>query len=89
MITAATLLGKPYVGEWALVNTDAGSVAHCVVVVTNDSPEDMKKAEDLEMIRAVQKVVNVHTSPNLKWYKMPSRVYIIFFTSFSFSHRRA
>ena len=53
--------------RWALVNTDAGALAHCVVVATNDSPEDMKRAEDLEMVRTVQKVVSVYTPP--KWYK--------------------
>jgi len=52
--------------RWAVVPTEAGSLAHCVVVATNETPEDLNRAEDLEMIGNVQKVVNVHTPP--KWY---------------------
>lgn len=56
--------------RWVLVTTEAGSLANCVVIATNDTPEDMKRAEDLETIRTVQTIMGVYMAP--KWYKMVS-----------------
>jgi len=43
-------------------------MTNCVVLATNGSLEEMKRAEDLEMIRVVQKVLQVDTPP--MWYKV-------------------
>jgi hypothetical protein len=54
--------------RWALMITKGGSAANGVVIATNDSVEDMKRAENLERIRTVQKVLELDTLP--KWYKI-------------------
>jgi hypothetical protein len=54
--------------RWATVTLENGSIANCVVLATNDSLEEVKRAENLEIIRAVQKVLQVDTPP--KWYKV-------------------
>lgn len=51
---------------WATVTLENGSIANCVVLAANDSMEEVKRADNLGVIRAVQKVVQV--SP--KWYKV-------------------
>ncbi|KIL57162.1 hypothetical protein M378DRAFT_172072 [Amanita muscaria Koide BX008] len=54
--------------RWALVTTEEGTLAHCVVIATNDTRKDRKRAKDAETIKAVQDVMDVHTAP--KWYVM-------------------
>ncbi len=54
--------------RWATVTIEAGPMTNCVVLATNGSLEEMKRAEDLEMIRVVQKVLQVDTPP--MWYKV-------------------
>lgn len=56
--------------RWARVRCEDGSVGHGVIIATNETLEDMKRAKDIEMIKAVQKVVDVNTP--LKWYKLES-----------------
>ena len=56
--------------RWARVKCEDDSIGHGVVIATNETREDMTRAKDMEMIMAVQKVVNVDTPP--KWYKLES-----------------
>ncbi|KAF8231248.1 hypothetical protein L208DRAFT_1399248 [Tricholoma matsutake] len=55
----------------ALVNIERGAILNSIVVATNETPEDLERANDKEIIKAVQKAVGVYTPP--KWYK-PERV---------------
>jgi hypothetical protein len=54
--------------RWAFMITEDGSIENGVVIATNDSMEDMKRAENLKRIRTVQKVLELDTLP--KWYKI-------------------
>jgi hypothetical protein len=51
----------------SLVHTDSGALARCIVVATNGTSEDLKRAEDVEMINTVQKVLDASGTPP-KWY---------------------
>jgi hypothetical protein len=51
--------------RWSAVHT-AGTLLTCVVVATNDTQDELNRAQDLEMIHAVQKVLDRDTPP--KWY---------------------
>jgi hypothetical protein len=51
----------------ALVVTRAGAVS-CIVIATNENPEKLKRAEDLDMIRTVQGILHVRVPP--KWYRI-------------------
>jgi hypothetical protein len=48
--------------------TEDGSAANGVVIATNDSVEDMKRAENFKRIKTVQKVLQLDTLS--KWYKI-------------------
>jgi hypothetical protein len=49
------------------VHTDSGALASCIVIATNGTPEDLERAEDLKIIRTVQKILDARTPP--KWYR--------------------
>jgi hypothetical protein len=51
----------------ALVVARTGTVS-CVVIATNETPEKLKRAEDLDMIRVVQGVLHYLLPP--KWYRI-------------------
>jgi hypothetical protein len=51
----------------ALVIARTGTVS-CIVIATNESPEKLKRAEDLDMIRTVQGVLHYLLPP--KWYRV-------------------
>jgi len=49
----------------AIVVARTGAVS-CIVIATNETPEKLKRAEDLDMIRTVQGVFHYRAPP--KWY---------------------
>jgi len=51
----------------ALVVTRTGAVS-CIVIATNENPEKLKRAEDLDMIRTVQGALHIRVPP--KWYRI-------------------
>ena len=51
----------------ALVVTRTGAVS-CIVIATNETPEKLKRAEDLDMVRTVQGVLHYRLPP--KWYRI-------------------
>jgi hypothetical protein len=42
---------------WTLVDREDGEFRRCIVIAANGKLEYVKKAENLEIIRAVQKIV--------------------------------
>jgi hypothetical protein len=67
----------------ALVVARTGAVS-CIVVATNGTPEKLKRAEDLDMIRTVQGVLHYLAPP--KWYRISRAwwVYLTYSVSFFF-----
>jgi hypothetical protein len=60
----------------AVVSLDGGAVAFSVVVATNKTTEDLARAEDLEMIQNVQRVMGVSNPP--AWY-IPQKAWCVSF----------
>jgi hypothetical protein len=56
----------------AIVVLDTGAPCYSVVVATNKTPEDLARAEDLEMIQSVQRVAGATEPP--AWYR-PQRAW--------------
>jgi hypothetical protein len=51
----------------AIVLLDTGALCYSVVVATNKTAEDLARAEDLEMIQTVQRVMGATEPP--AWYR--------------------
>jgi hypothetical protein len=51
----------------AIVVARTGAVS-CIVIATNENPEKLKRAEDLDMIKTVQGVLHYRIPP--KWYSI-------------------